>query len=86
MISRLNRVLAGMALVVVSLACLPLARGEDCQTSSDMDEATRSALTSAGHCHEAVARLILLALDRIADGDLEHYQWALRQYAAELPG
>jgi tetratricopeptide (TPR) repeat protein len=44
------------------------------------------ALTSAGHGHEAVARLILLALDRIADGDLEHYQRALRQYAAELPG
>jgi hypothetical protein len=48
MIFRLNRVLASMVLLVVSLACLPLARGEDCQTSSDMDEATRSALTSAG--------------------------------------
>jgi hypothetical protein len=44
------------------------------------------ALASAGHGDEAVARLIILALDRIADGDLEHYQWALRQYAAELTG
>src|ERR1700685_1327371 len=48
MISRVNPVLAGLALVAGSLVCLPLARGEDCQTSSDMDEATRAALAGAG--------------------------------------
>ncbi len=42
------------------------------------------ALTSAGRGHEAVARLIILALDRIGSEDLEAYQWALRNYAAEL--
>jgi len=42
------------------------------------------ALTSAGRCHEAVARLIVLALDRIGGEDLEHYEWALRSYAEEL--
>jgi hypothetical protein len=42
------------------------------------------ALTGAGRCHEAVARLIVLALDRIDGEDLEHYEWALRNYAAEL--
>jgi tetratricopeptide (TPR) repeat protein len=42
------------------------------------------ALTSAGQCQEAVARLIVLALDRIGGEDLEHYEWALRNYAAEL--
>jgi tetratricopeptide (TPR) repeat protein len=44
------------------------------------------ALTSAGRCQEAVARLINLALDRGGGEDLGQYQWALRQYAAELPG
>jgi hypothetical protein len=43
-------------------------------------------LTSAGRCHEAVARLINLALDRVGGEDLEPCQWALRQYAAELSG
>jgi hypothetical protein len=28
--------------------------------------------------------LINLALDRTGGGDLEQYQWALRQYAADL--
>jgi len=42
------------------------------------------ALTSAGRAPEAVARLIVLALDRIGGDDLEHYQRALRQYAADL--
>jgi tetratricopeptide (TPR) repeat protein len=42
------------------------------------------ALTSAGQCQEAVARLIVLALDRIGGEDLENYEWALRNYAAEL--
>ena len=41
-------------------------------------------LTSAGRCHEAVPWLIVLALDRIGSEDLEHYEWALRNYAAEL--
>jgi tetratricopeptide (TPR) repeat protein len=44
------------------------------------------ALTSAGQCQEAVARLIVLALDRIGGEDLGHYEWALRNYAAELSG
>jgi tetratricopeptide (TPR) repeat protein len=44
------------------------------------------ALTSAGHGQEAVARLINLALDRVGGEDLEQYQWALRQYAAQLSG
>ena len=44
------------------------------------------ALTSAGRCEEAVARLIVLALDRIGGEELAHYQWALRNYAAELSG
>ncbi len=44
------------------------------------------ALASAGQCHEAVARLIVLALDRIGGEDLEQYEWALRNYAAELSG
>jgi tetratricopeptide (TPR) repeat protein len=42
------------------------------------------ALTSAGQCQEAVAQLILLALDRIGSEDLRRYEWALRDYAAEL--
>lgn len=42
------------------------------------------ALTSAGQCQEAVARLIVLALDRIGGEDLGNYDWALRNYAAEL--
>jgi tetratricopeptide (TPR) repeat protein len=42
------------------------------------------ALTSAGRCHEAVARLLNLALDRVGGEDLGQYQWALRQYAADL--
>jgi predicted Zn-dependent protease len=42
------------------------------------------ALTSAGQCQEAVARLVVLALDRISSEDLENYQWPLRNYAAEL--
>jgi tetratricopeptide (TPR) repeat protein len=42
------------------------------------------ALTSAGQCQEAVAGLIILALDRIGGEDLGHYEWALRNYAAEL--
>jgi hypothetical protein len=42
------------------------------------------ALTSAGRAAEAVARLIILALDRIGGDDLGHYQRALRQYAADL--
>ena len=44
------------------------------------------ALTSAGQCQEAVARLIILALDRIGGEDLGNYEWALRNYAAELSG
>src|ERR1700691_791932 len=44
------------------------------------------ALTSAGRCQEAVARLIVLALDRIGGEDLGNYEWALRNYAAELSG
>lgn len=42
------------------------------------------ALTGAGRCQEAVARLIRLALDRVDAGDLAHYQRALRHYAADL--
>jgi hypothetical protein len=42
------------------------------------------ALTSAGRCHEAVARLLNLPLDRVGGEDLGQYQWALRQYAADL--
>jgi tetratricopeptide (TPR) repeat protein len=41
-------------------------------------------LTSAGRCHEAVATLITLALERIDSDDLQRYQWALRNYAADL--
>ncbi len=44
------------------------------------------ALTSDGHCQEAVAQLILLALDRIDSDDLKQYEWPLRNYAAELSG
>jgi hypothetical protein len=33
-----------------------------------------------------VARLIVLALDRIGGEDLGNYEWALRNYAAELSG
>jgi tetratricopeptide (TPR) repeat protein len=42
------------------------------------------ALTSAGRGNEAVARLIVLALDRIGGDDLKRYERALRNYAAEL--
>jgi tetratricopeptide (TPR) repeat protein len=41
-------------------------------------------LSSAGRNREAVASLITLALDRINSDDLQRYQWALRQYAADL--
>lgn len=44
------------------------------------------ALASAGQCHEAVGRLIVLALDRIGGEDLGNYERALRNYAAELSG
>lgn len=43
-----NRVLAASTFLLLTLIFLPRARGEDCQTSTDMDDATRSALTSAG--------------------------------------
>lgn len=42
------------------------------------------ALTSAGRSREAVAALITLALDRVDSDDLQRYQWALRNYAADL--
>lgn len=48
MILRPYRLLASLALVSVLTVCSSLAAAEDCQTSSDMDEASRSALTSAG--------------------------------------
>jgi hypothetical protein len=48
MISPPRRFLAGIAFLLLALVVLPGARGEDCQISSDMDEATRSALTAAG--------------------------------------
>src|SRR3984885_12304430 len=48
MISSRNRVLAGITFFLLTLVFVPCARGEDCQTSTDMDDATRSALTSAG--------------------------------------
>jgi tetratricopeptide (TPR) repeat protein len=44
------------------------------------------ALASAGRSGEAVARLIVLALERIADDDIAVYQRVLRQYAAGLTG
>jgi hypothetical protein len=48
------------------------------------------ALTSAGRCQEAVARLIVLALDRIGGEDLEHYEWRSgitpRNYPADNSG
>jgi tetratricopeptide (TPR) repeat protein len=44
------------------------------------------ALTSAGRSGEAVARLIVLALERMADDDIAAYQRVLRQYAADLTG
>lgn len=42
------------------------------------------ALTSAGRSRETVAALITLALDRVNSDDLQRYQWALRNYAADL--
>jgi tetratricopeptide (TPR) repeat protein len=42
------------------------------------------ALTSAGRCREAVAGLITLALDRTDSDELQRYEWALRNYAADL--
>jgi tetratricopeptide (TPR) repeat protein len=42
------------------------------------------ALNSAGRGPEAVQVLLTLALDRIDSDDLQHYQRALRYYAAEL--
>lgn len=42
------------------------------------------ALSSAGRCQEAVQILITLALDRIDSDELQHYQRALRNYAADL--
>jgi tetratricopeptide (TPR) repeat protein len=44
------------------------------------------ALTSAGRGPEAVAGLIMLALDRLGDDDLQHYRRALLQYAKDLGG
>jgi hypothetical protein len=40
---------------------------------------------SAGRGHEALARLLTLALDRLDSDDLAYYQRALRQYASDLP-
>ncbi|MEU8794545.1 tetratricopeptide repeat protein [Streptomyces sp. NPDC048643] len=42
------------------------------------------ALTSAKREREAVANLIVLALDRIPGEELQRYDWALRQYAEAL--
>jgi tetratricopeptide (TPR) repeat protein len=42
------------------------------------------ALSSAGHCPEAVQVLITLALDRIDADELQQYQRALRSYASDL--
>jgi tetratricopeptide (TPR) repeat protein len=42
------------------------------------------ALSSAGRGPEAVQALLNLALDRIDAGELQHYQRALRSYAADL--
>jgi len=44
------------------------------------------ALTSAGRSDEAVARLVVLWLERTADDDIAVYQRVLRQYAADLTG
>jgi hypothetical protein len=54
MSSRLDRIFAGTALLVVVLVCLPLVRAEDCQSASDMDGTTRSALASAGQRYFAM--------------------------------
>lgn len=48
MISLPRRFLAGIVLPLLVLACLPSARGEECQISNDMEEGTRAALTAAG--------------------------------------
>jgi predicted Zn-dependent protease len=42
------------------------------------------ALCSAGHCHEAVQVLIMLALDRIDSDELQQYRRPLQNYAADL--
>jgi tetratricopeptide (TPR) repeat protein len=42
------------------------------------------ALTSAGRCHDAVQILVTLALDNVDRDELQHYQRALRYYAAAL--
>jgi Flp pilus assembly protein TadD len=42
------------------------------------------ALTSTGQSREAVQTLITLALDQIGSEDLQYYQRALREYAADL--
>jgi hypothetical protein len=60
MISSPSRVLSGIvSLLFILVFFLPRARGEDCQTSTDMDAATRSALTGAGQRY----------FDMIAKGD-----------------
>ena len=48
MISSRSWVLPGITVLLLTLVFLPCARGEDCQTSTDMDDGTRSALTSVG--------------------------------------
>ena len=91
MISRVNPVLAGWALVAVSLICLPLARGEDCQTSSDMDEATRAALTGAGQRYFGMiakgdaASLKMNSIPSVAS-DFSGIETAIKDNQANLSG
>ncbi|HEY6766883.1 MAG TPA: hypothetical protein VI386_19150 [Candidatus Sulfotelmatobacter sp.] len=54
-----SRVWPLLAIVLISLACLSVAQGEECQTATDMDAATRTALSNAGQKY----------FDMIARGD-----------------
>jgi len=54
MISPQSRIFAVMAVLAVSAVLLPRMRAEDCQTSTDMDDATRAAITSAGQRYFAM--------------------------------
>lgn len=54
MISPPSRILAALAILAVSAVLLPRMSAEDCQTSTDMGDATRAAITSAGQRYFAM--------------------------------
>jgi hypothetical protein len=91
MISLPNRIWAGLGVFLLALVFSPFARAEDCQTSSDMDDATRSALTGAGQRYYDllsqgdVAALRQNAIASVAS-DFAGIEGTIKDHQAQLAG